>query len=724
MQTSQAVKHLDQRIEELTEVLSQLDQSENIADKLKILGRLPSVKKFSEKPSALGSLMGALTQEKQYLLKQVVAIGQIDRIIPSKKSFSGDEFSKIQKFLQWLSDFDYFYREIGGILGYHLMVIKLLAADEKEPNDLSFTYCPPKYVDISKASEFVEKAVAYGLNHLPFVAEMYPLGGAADRLHLVDPETKRELPAAKLRLGSVTLLETLIRDLQAREYLYYKIYGKRLQTPVAFMTSHEKGNHEHVLSICEKNEWFHRSKKKFRFFAQPLVPTVMEDGNWCVPDYYAPLCKPGGHGIIWKLANDEGVLDWLMDAGAKKALVRQINNPIAGIDYGLLAFLGCGFQKDALFGFASCKRTPGVAEGINVLAQKKWGDHSSYCLSNIEYCDFKHHKNSHELETSMKFPANTNILFADLQGLKNAVEKCPLPGALINLKTVRYKDSHDEMRQAKVARLESTMQNIADVFEEDHEGPAENVKIEKTFVTFNERHKTISTAKKVYQKKSTLETPERCFYDKTLASHELFEDYCGFDMPKVPTVEQYFAAGPHCIIEYHPALGPTYSIIRQKLKKGKIAPRSYLSLEVAEVDIENLDLEGSLFVHTDYVMGHLDKGHELCYSEQNGKCTLKNVTVHNLGAKWEEHAHFWRGNIASNESLQILLHGNAEFYAEDVAFEGNLRFEVPHNISLEISSCKENGYVMKERSLSKPSWYYEYFLTPDLKIQLKKKTVL
>lgn len=49
---------------------------------------------------------------------------------------------------------------------------------------------------------------------LPDLGEIYPLGGSADRLGLVDPATGECLPAAMLSYCGRTLLEGLIRDLQ------------------------------------------------------------------------------------------------------------------------------------------------------------------------------------------------------------------------------------------------------------------------------------------------------------------------------------------------------------------------------------------------------------------------------------------------------------------------------------------------------------------------------
>lgn len=48
------------------------------------------------------------------------------------------------------------------------------------------------------------------------MGEIYPLGGAGDRLGLVDERSGECLPVAMLPYCGRTLLEGLIRDLQAR----------------------------------------------------------------------------------------------------------------------------------------------------------------------------------------------------------------------------------------------------------------------------------------------------------------------------------------------------------------------------------------------------------------------------------------------------------------------------------------------------------------------------
>lgn len=47
------------------------------------------------------------------------------------------------------------------------------------------------------------------------------------------------------------------------------------------------------------------------------------------------------------------------------------SNPLAGTDATLLALSGRGYMGGKLFGFASCERAVGAAEGMNVLAERR-----------------------------------------------------------------------------------------------------------------------------------------------------------------------------------------------------------------------------------------------------------------------------------------------------------------------------------------------------------------
>ena len=231
------------------------------------------------------------------------------------------------------------------------------------------------------------------------------------------------------------------------------------------MTSPEKDNHAHIVKICQNNEWFGRPKDSIKFFSQPLVPVVTIEGYWSTTDTQTQTLKPGGHGMLWKLALENGVFDWLAEHKRKKLLIRQINNPIAGVDNGLLAFTGLGCAENKTFGFASCPRVLNTPEGMDVLFEIPLNGKYEYRLSNVEYTEFE--KNGIQdvpLEPGSRysaFPCNTNILFADLQTVRHAAENFPIPGLLINMKNeAPFIDKEGHKTQVKAGRLESTIRKM------------------------------------------------------------------------------------------------------------------------------------------------------------------------------------------------------------------------------------------------------------------------
>lgn len=632
------------RLEKLT---SALKNSRDDRERIAHLDQDPHVKHIA---------VEAKSEHHELLLKSLIAIGQ---------EAKWEDVASVETF----------YKDIGGIVGYHWMLVSFLHGVHSSDHD--GTFHRPISIDIT-SEEAVRENIEEGLAALPLLAEIYPVGGAADRLKLTDPITGEPLPAAKLTFGGFTLLEGLVRDVQAREYLYFKRFGRQVTTPIAMMTSAEKDNHDHILSLCQEKHWFGRPRDSFRFFCQPLVPTVDKQGQWCRLSQEKLLMKPGGHGVLWKLGEQEGIFEWMKTFGREKVLVRQINNPIAGTDYGLLAFCGIGYQQNKTFGFASCPRQVGSAEGVNILIERN----QSYCLTNIEYCDFaKFSITDAPIEPGSpysQFPSNTNILFADIAAIQQAITRCPIPGMLINLKNTTFTDEEGNVQSVEMARLESTMQNIADCFD-----------AEETYLTYNHRRKTISTTKKLYQKDgSLLETPEGCLYDHLHNTYDLLTT-CQIDLLPVPSQEDYLQNGPSFLFSYHPALGPLYSIIARKLRGGKWGERAELKLEIAEADIENLNLSGSLHVIADQPLGEKDISDVIHYSEKVGRCRLKNVIVENRGIDCSGEPVYWKGEIPHVELCEIYIHGDGEFVAENVTLRGNLKIFVRNGVRL--TAIEENG---------------------------------
>ncbi|XP_021732516.1 UTP--glucose-1-phosphate uridylyltransferase 3, chloroplastic-like [Chenopodium quinoa] len=652
-----------------------------------------------------------------------------------------EEVAALKKLLKTLAEMERFYDCIGGIIGYQLTVLELLAESVtgqtmnssqhmKESMKCQFVEIhSPKGVDLSRNTEYASQAAIWGIEGLPYLGEIYPLGGSADRLGFVDSETGECLPAAMLPYCGRTLLEGLIRDLQAREFLYFKLYGQQCITPVAIMTSAAKNNHERICSLCEKLKWFGRGRSTFQLFEQPLVPAISaKDGEWLVSEPFTLVCKPGGHGVIWKLAYDKGVFQWFHNHGRRGATVRQVSNVVAATDSTLLALAGVGLHHKKKLGFASCQRTSGATEGINVLVEKKeisgkW----AYGFSCIEYTEFDKFgipAASSSKSTLADFPANTNILYVDLRsaeqvGSRN--DESSLPGLVLNIKKqIEYVDHYGIKHSVSGGRLECTMQNIADNFCNTYPSRCYGVKedVLDTFMVYNERRRVTSSAKKKRRLggKSLHQTPDGALLDITRNAYDLLS-YCNIKIPEVGGNENYINSGPPYLIFLHPALGPLWEVSRQKFHGGSISKGSELQIELAEFFWRDVQLDGSMIIVAENVMGTMktDESREplLEYGYRCARCKLQNVKVLNKGIDWEPEGNiYWRHEVHRNECLKVMLHGNAEFEATDVTLKGSHLFEVPDGYRLKVTSADPGISLqldpIEDSKKDTGSWFWNY----------------
>jgi len=134
---------------------------------------------------------------------------------------------------------DNFYDSLGGLAGYQLTCLQLCAAalepcppsasspspttplsshssplpsPASQPSEVKLHM--PLGVDLAHDVVAARRAAANGLTALPYMAEIYPLGGAGDRLGLKCEVSGDCLPTAMLQYCGRTLLEGLVRDLQ------------------------------------------------------------------------------------------------------------------------------------------------------------------------------------------------------------------------------------------------------------------------------------------------------------------------------------------------------------------------------------------------------------------------------------------------------------------------------------------------------------------------------
>ncbi len=234
-----------------------------------------------------------------------------------------------------------------------------------------------------------------------------------------------------------------------------------------------------------------------------------------------------------------------------------------------------------------------------------------------------------------------------------------LPGMVFNTsKKITYTDIETgEPRTVCAGRLECTMQNLADCFAQrfDQQLPKQLHGDLDTFVVFNTRrkvcverggewggegvdlealggafvcmythlwvcahstlhrhtypphtptlhtyyppHQVTSSAKRKRDPGSLkiAQTPDGSFLDLQRNAAELLS-LCGVHVPEMCDVPTYLEKGPSFVFLYHPALGPLWSVIAQKIQGGRMEGGSELVLEVADAQVTGLALQGSLLI--------------------------------------------------------------------------------------------------------------------------------
>ncbi len=665
--------------QEIDHILLKVESASSVFEKIDILNRLKRVTSYFDKLTLQSSFFSSLSPECEYVIKALITIGQ-EHVFEAQSNI--EDFRNL---LLELNQFESDYNSYGGILGYQKEIFAVLTSSE---NKITPHIEPPKGIDLTKSNTDVDNYIHKGIAHLDKIAEVYVLGGVADRLSYKENQMGPNLPAAILPLMGKELLSLLIRDLEAREYLFQKLFGKKIITPIVMMTSNDKKNHDCIFAFCEKKKWFNRPKSSFYFIKQPLIPAFDKQGKWALEKPSKLLLKPGGHGEIWHLAYQEKILSILSLQSIETLLFRQVNNPVASSDYGLLGFIGYGANKNKKFGFLSCKRKLHTKEGVNVFVKNGLQEG----IASIEYCHFSKYGMEDALSPEdqySKYPSNTNILFVDIKKLIEIFDAKTLYQPIANFKTHTIFDRGKEI-QAEIARLETLAQDLA---VELHEN-------KQTFISYYQRQKTISTTKQL-SSNTQLETPVSCLYDIATNHAEILSTHCKLHIPKLPSRNDFEKNGPSFLFDFHPALGPIYSIIGHKIQRGSIDFGAELYLEIVDVSIRDLQLQGSL---------------RIC-GDKSAICCISNFTIRNASFQSPLPTNFWQSSINRVESCHIVLHEGAQLIAKNVTIQGDFFLEV---MPFERVTLENDGLEIKVnreiKCQNSPYWTY-YF--DNNKIQLK-----
>ena len=655
--------------------------------------------------------------EEAFVLSLVVLFGQFDRLFNGVEKVD-NRLDAIRELLDLLVTTERFYSPIGGLLGYYVQVLHLLSSGKEESFPDLF---PPPLCDMREKTQEVWRYCYEGTARLGESAQIFTVGGAGERLRLIDPDTKEPLPVARLVFGGRTLLEWLFRDLEALEYWHYRAFGKQISVPILLMTSKEKNNDVQIEMLCREHAWFGKPSDQIFHVVQSLVPVVAADGQWVCTQPLTLMAKPGGHGVIWKLAHDAGAFEWLANRNISSAVVRQINNPLAGLDHTLFSFLGMGIHEKKAFGFTSCPSHPGFAEGLNVLIVSRA---KSAGISNIEYTKFGalQKVNPHLMEGSC--PANTNILFANLKEVTKALKKLPIPGMVVNAKCEADILEGGQSVRRPVARLESMMQNIADAMEVPVSMPLAMAGLSKelpTFLALYERGKVMSVTKRLLTPgQSPYETPESCLYDWYVACRKLLSENCLFELPSTQSLEQFLEQGPNATFFFHPALGPFWEVIGQKLSGGRLFAGAELELEIAELFARNLSVRGTFRILCEEVVGRNDKEGRRHFRPDVGRVLLENVSIENEGILSSSLSDHVTRTVARDSSCTIRLMGASELVACNITIRGFFALTVRDGTRVTLRQTPTGGIEAIEEPYMAPSWRYSVDWTPGAAPRLIK----
>jgi UDP-N-acetylglucosamine pyrophosphorylase len=599
-------------------------------------------------PIEISPLLELLSEQDQQLVLSLIKIKQFHLVTHLLKNPKSSIFTN-------LAEIDRFYQKSGGIEGYHGLVMQLL---KKDTNACQFIH-QPVYTTITEKNPAVESAIDCGLEHLKDFCEIYVVGGAADRMGFFHEKTHEPMPAAAFLFMGKPLLEHLIDDLKAREYLYFQKFNEKIITPICLLTSDEKNNYQRIVSLLEENDYFGRPKESFIFIRQPMVPSVDLEGMWAISSDGNLVLKPSGHGALWNACCEQKIFSKLFEQNKKYGLIRQINNPIAGIDYNLLAFAGMCLLKQKKFGFFVTRRKKGNPEGAIVFKIKEKGQENFKIATNVEYCSLENETLSED------FPANTNLLFVDLKAAEKAAIQQPFCGAILNFKSLDPKAS---------ARLELSMQNLSDSFLDEvldfqHEH-------KDVLLVMQERNKAISTIKKLrLDFIEQHETPLRAFYDLFLAHEALFKENCSFKLPIWDKKFETLMNRPPYLVFFNALLGPMFSDIAKKINRWHLENHAYIDLQLAKAKIQKIKIDGALNIQD-------------LSEDQSGYCHMENVYISNQGFDYDFFDPFFNKKRLFKESLDITLKKNSCLFIVDSEFVGSHKIEVEEGQTVLVQNNK------------------------------------
>jgi hypothetical protein len=241
------------------------------------------------------------------------------------------------------------------------------------------------------------------------------------------------------------------------------------------------------------------------------------------------------------------------------------------------------------------------------------------------------------------------------------------------------------------------MQAIADAMMVPWKGEQKNL---STFLALYDREKSISVTKKaLITGQNAHETPECCLYDWYRACRRLLREVCSCTLPEEISLEQFIGQGPNLSFFFHPALGPFWEIIGQKVSSGRLFSGAEFELEIAELYLRNFSVRGSFRLLCDAVTGPVDQHGCRHLGTETGRARLENLSIENDGLKSGPISAFVTRTVSRKSSCTIRLMGASELVAKDVTIRGDFSLIIPDGMRVTLRQAADGGVEITKEPL-------------------------
>jgi UTP--glucose-1-phosphate uridylyltransferase len=291
---------------------------------------------------------------------------------------------------------------------------------------------PVQETDVKEQDQLTEEDEEVGASHLKQAVAIKLNGGLGTSMGM--PYAKSLLPVK----SGLTFLDIICRQTAAVESAGPS--GPSLVLMDSFTTHEDTQAHLHKMQLSKAQEpWS---------FVQHTYPKILADtlepAQW--PSQPELEWNPPGHGDLYAALHTSGMLDRLIQAGKRYALVSNADNLGAVLNPSILGY----FIRNGLeFMMEVAQRSPADKKGGHLAKQ----DNGRLILREIAQCPEEDEAAFQDITRHRYF--NTNSIWLDLQALQSMIASQGLP-RLPLIVNPKHLDPRDES-SPRVYQLETAM---------------------------------------------------------------------------------------------------------------------------------------------------------------------------------------------------------------------------------------------------------------------------